>query len=410
MASPKVNQVQRVLMLAWEYPPRIIGGLARVVWALSHELAESGVDVHVITADHPATPEFELDGKVKVHRIKTQTDNTPDFLTWVSKLNFGFLQYAIPLFLKEKFDVIHAHDWMVGDAAWVLKTTFNTPLVTTIHATEQGRMGGIHSGLQRYVHQSEWRLTYESFRVIVNSQHMVDELRSSFDLPLDKIDVIPNGVTPENFRIDFPENERRAFRQSFAGESQKIVLYVGRLVNEKGVQVLIDAAPKVIQQYPETQFLIVGTGYFMDTLKAQAAYSGITQNVRFLGYVADEDLLKLYRISDVVAIPSLYEPFGIVALEGMAAGTPVVVSDVGGLRDFVEHMQNGITTYAGNSDSLAWGILQVLRNENLANHLNETATRSVEEVYNWKIITRKTQETYQKVLADARVEDVVAAK
>lgn len=404
------QNVKRVLMLAWEYPPRIIGGLARVVWALSHELAELGLDVHVITADHPATPEFELDGKVKVHRVKTQTDSSPDFLTWVSKLNFGFLQYAIPLFNEQKFDVIHAHDWMVTDAAWVLKTTYNTPLVTTIHATEQGRMGGIHTGLQRYVHQMEWRLTYESYRVIVNSQHMVEELRGSFDLPLNKIDVIPNGVTPENFRIDFPENEKRAFRQSFAGESQKIVLYVGRLVNEKGVQVLIDAAPKVIQQYPETQFLIVGTGYFMETLKAQAAYLGITQNVRFLGYVADADLLKLFQISDAVAIPSLYEPFGIVALEGMAAGTPVVVSDVGGLRDFVEHMQNGVTTYAGNSDSLAWGILQVLRDPGLAHHLNQTATKAVEEVYNWKIITKKTQETYEKVFADSKQEALLAAK
>ncbi len=404
MASQKVK---RVLMLAWEYPPRIIGGLARVVWALSHELAELGLDVHVITADHPATPEFELDGKVKVHRVKTQTDSSPDFLTWVSKLNFGFLQYAIPLFNEQKFDIIHAHDWMVTDAAWVLKTTYDTPLVTTIHATEQGRMGGIHTGLQRYVHQMEWRLTYESFRVIVNSHHMVDELRNSFDLPRNKIDVIPNGVTPENFRIDFPENEKRAFRQSFAGESQKIVLYVGRLVNEKGVQVLIDAAPKVIQQYPETQFLIVGTGYFMETLKAQADYLGVTQNVRFLGYVADSDLLKLYQITDVVAIPSLYEPFGIVALEGMAAGTPVVVSDVGGLRDFVEHMQNGITTYAGNSDSLAWGILQVLRDPGLAHHLNQTATKAVEEVYNWKMITKKTQETYENVFADSKQDSLL---
>lgn len=404
------QNVKRVLMLAWEYPPRIIGGLARVVWALSHELAELGLDVHVITADHPATPEFELDGKVKVHRVKTQTDNSPDFLTWVSKLNFGFLQYAIPLFNEQKFDVIHAHDWMVTDAAWVLKTAFNTPLVTTIHATEQGRMGGIHTGLQRYVHQMEWRLTFESYRVIVNSHHMVDELRGSFNLPLDKMDVIPNGVTPENFRIDFPENEKRAFRQSFASESQKIVLYVGRLVNEKGVQVLIDAAPKVIHQYPETQFLIVGTGYFMETLKAQAAYSGIEQNVRFLGYVADADLLKLYQISDAVAIPSLYEPFGIVALEGMAAGTPVVVSDVGGLRDFVEHGQNGITTYAGNSDSLAWGILQVLRDAGLAHHLINTATKAVEEVYNWKMITKKTRETYEKVFADSKQEALLTSK
>src|SRR6185437_9716021 len=122
----------RVLMLSWEYPPRVIGGLARVVDELSKQISKQGWEVHVVTADHPGTPEHEVNNGVHVHRVKTQTDWTPDFVTWVSRLNYGLLQYAIELHTKTPFSIIHAHDWMVADAAWVLKQGFHLPFVSTI--------------------------------------------------------------------------------------------------------------------------------------------------------------------------------------------------------------------------------------------------------------------------------------
>lgn len=383
-------------MLAWEYPPRVIGGLARVVGALSRELVESGLEVHVVTADHPGTREYDLDNGVHVHRVKTQTDPTPDFLTWIARLNIGMLQYAIQLHRKHNFDVVHAHDWMVTDAAWVLKSGFGLPIVSTMHATEQGRMGGIHTDMQRYVNQLEWRLTFESNRVIVNSHHMINELQHLFNLPKDKIRMVPNGTDPSSFDFEF---DGKPLRNQFASEHQKIVLFVGRLVNEKGVQVLLDSAPIILQNYPGTQFLVVGTGYYMDDLQNKAGQLGVSHNVKFLGYVGDKELLELYKIADIVAIPSLYEPFGIVALEAMAARVPAVVSDVGGLRDFVQHMHNGVTTYAGNPQSLAWGILEILRNPDLAKRIRDNAYESVTTVYNWKSIAEKTNQVYEEVYA-----------
>ena len=390
---------KRVLMLAWEYPPRVIGGLSRVVWALSRQLVKDGMEVHVVTADHPGTEEYSLDDGVHVHRVKSQTDATPDFITWVSRLNIGMLQYSIKLHQEVTFDVVHAHDWMVTDAAWVMKSGFGIPLVSTIHATEQGRMGGIHTDMQRYVNQMEWRLTFESWRGIVNSHHMRNELQHLFNLPVDKIRMIPNGTDPSHFDFEF---DPAPLRNLYARAEQKIVLYVGRLVNEKGVQVLLEAAPQVLQNYPGTQFLIVGTGYFMDELKSRAHHLGVDHNVKFLGYVGDEELLKLYKIADIVAIPSLYEPFGIVALEAMAAKVPAVVSDVGGLRDFVRHMETGITTYAGNPQSLAWGLLEVLRNPGLAENLRRNALESVQNVYNWKVISDQTYAVYQEVVKEVK--------
>jgi glycosyltransferase involved in cell wall biosynthesis len=139
----------------------------------------------------------------------------------------------------------------------------------------------------------------------------------------------------------------------------------------------------------------------MDELRRQAHALGIAHHVRFLGYVSDDDLKRLYRIADAVCIPSLYEPFGIVALEGMAANVPVVTSDTGGLRDFVEHMVTGVTTYAGDAASLAWGLLEVLRNPALANQLREVAYEKVRHIYNWKVIAQRTLEVYDKVLKES---------
>lgn len=389
---------KRVLMLSWEYPPRVIGGLARVVAELSKQLCRQGWEVHVVTADHPGTAEHEVDNGVFVHRVKTQTDSTPDFLSWVARLNYGLLQYAIEIHRKTPFSLIHAHDWMVADAAWVMKKGFGLPLVATMHATEAGRMHGLHNDLQRYISQVEWRLTFESWEVIVNSQHMLAELQRLFSMPSNKITVIPNGIDPEQFDFEF---DPRPLRSQYAADWQKIVLYVGRMVLEKGVQVLLHAARQVVNAAPGTRFLMVGTGYYLDDLKQQAAGLGIGHDVQFLGYVSDDDLRRLYKIADVVCIPSLYEPFGIVALEGMAASVPVVTSDAGGLTDFVEHQVTGVTTYAGDSGSLAWGLLEVLRNRELTESLRRVAYDRVCHVYNWKVIAGKTAEVYDKVLAAA---------
>ena len=392
---------KRILMLSWEYPPRIIGGLARVVWALSQELAKMGLEVHVVTADHPGELEHSIDeGGVHVHRVKTQTDSTPDFLTWVKSLNFGLLQYAIKIHRQTPFDVIHAHDWMVTDAAWVMKSGFGIPVVATMHATESGRMHGTHNDLQRYIHQMEWRLTFEAWEVIVNSHAMHAELQQLFGMPPDKIVIIPNGTDPSVFDFEF---DPRSTRSTYAWEHEQIVLYVGRMVREKGVQVLLDAAPRVLTERPGTQFLLVGTGYYLDDLKRQAQSLGIAPNTHFLGYVGDDELRRLYKVANAVCIPSLYDPFGIVALEGMAAQVPEVTTDVGGLKDFVEHMVTGVTTYAGDSGSLAWGLLQVLRNPELAQRLKETGYDKVQHIYNWKVIARRTYEVYQKVLAEANM-------
>lgn len=385
----------RICMLSWEYPPRIVGGIARHVEEISEAMAAQGHEIHVITADHPNTEAYEHRKGVHIHRIKDMPPETPDFVSWVLHLNFGMADQAIRMHQHQPFDLVHAHDWLVSQAGILLKKALGVPLVATIHATEAGRMHGIHNTIQSYINQQEWRLSYEAFRVIVCSEYMRKEVKSQFGVPDDKLDVIPNGIDYTKFDFDF---DKAHFRRRFALDHEKIVLFVGRMVPEKGAQVLVEAMPRVLAGAPEVKFVVVGKGGFLSELKARAAALNVGNKALFTGYVDDDTLLRLYKVADVSVVPSLYEPFGIVALEGMGAKLPTVVAQTGGLGEIVDHTQTGITTYAGDAGSLAWGLLEVLKNPEYAQMLGQNAFRKVEEVFNWPAIARTTVGVYDRTL------------
>ncbi len=384
----------KVLMLSWEYPPKSVGGLASHVYDLTSALAEEGVEVHLLTCGGAGIPSFEQVKGVKVYRVDPYRVSSPDFVTWVAQFNVALLERAIPLLMEgNDFHVLHAHDWLVAYAARALKHAGRLPLVVTIHATEYGRNYGLHNDIQRHISDIEWWLTYEAWRVICCSHYMEGEVKHVFQLPQDKINVIPNGVDAGNFA----SRSASARREEFAAPDEKIVFYVGRLVREKGVHVLIDAIPEVLSQYPKAKFVIAGRGPCTEQLKQQAALLGVANRVYFTGYIDDEVRNSLYGWADAAVFPSLYEPFGIVALEAMAARTPVVVSDAGGFREIVRHGEDGLMAYANDSHSLAQNILAVLHNPDLASRLRENAYRRVLADFNWRIIARRTIDVYREV-------------
>jgi glycogen(starch) synthase len=389
----------RILMLSWEYPPRIVGGISRVVHDLAQKLGEDGNEVHVVTFWEENTTQFVKDKSVFVHRVQTYRIEANNFIDWVMHLNFAILEHSIKMISElGNFDIIHAHDWIVAYAARVLKSSFSIPLVSTIHATECGRNGGIHTDMQKYISGIEWWLTYESWKVIVNSDFMKNEVKGIFQLPEDKICVIPNGVDINKFKgFDIDDN----FRASFARENEKIVFFVGRLVNEKGAQVLLDAVPKIVSHYNDVKFVIAGKGPQMDYLREKATNLNISPKVHFTGYISDEDLSRLYKCSDIAVFPSLYEPFGIVALEAMIANIPVVVSDTGGLGEIINHGIDGMKSYAGNANSLADSILELLLNPDKAKEITKNAIEKVIKIYNWEIISKHTGEIYERVVRES---------
>ncbi len=386
----------RILVLAWEFPPRIVGGIARHVAELYPELVKLGHEVHLITVEFGQAPGYEVVEGINVHRVPVAHGN--DFFDWVVNMNDSMGNYGGKLIVEDgMFDLIHAHDWLVGDAAIALKYHFKIPLVATIHATEYGRYNGLYNDTHRYISSKEAILAYNAWRVIVCSAYMRHEVQRAFGTPWDKIDVVYNGIRAEKKHRD-ANFDYQACRRRFANDQEKIVYYVGRMTFEKGVSVLLSAAPKVLgEMQGDVKFVIIGGGN-TDKLKQLAWNLGIAHKCYFTGFMSDEDLDKFQTVADCAVFPSLYEPFGIVALESFAARVPVVVSDTGGLPEVVRHTQTGIVTYANNPDSLAEGILEVLKNPGYRQWLIDNAYEDLERRFDWFKLAQQTEAVYGLVL------------
>ena len=393
----------KILMLTWEYPPRIVGGIARVVHDLSKRLIKDGHEVTVVTyRDNAGVPEYENDKGVNVYRVDNYMIHPNNFIDWIMQLNFNLIAKATEIINKEGgFDVIHAHDWLVTYAAKSLKNAYDIPIVATIHATEAGRNSGIHDDTQRYINDTEWLLTYEATEVIVNSNFMKNDLQRLFGLPYDKINVIPNGINLNNFTGIERDYD---FRRQYAMDNEKIILYVGRLVYEKGIQHLIAAMPKILSNYHDAKLVIAGKGGMIDDLKAETSSLGLDNKVYFTGYMDSKKVQKMYKCADVAVFPSKYEPFGIVALEAMLAGVPTVVSDVGGLDEIVTHGVDGMKSYAGNPNSIADSVTALLYDHQLATNISKKARQKVKEQFNWEKIAQDTHFTYEKAICQTMAE------
>ncbi len=392
----------RILMFSWEYPPYVVGGLGKHVAELLPPLSRlPDVDLHLITPRHRGGPPVEQVGPATVHRVDPPDTAEDDFYTTAWKTNLHLEEYAHRLWRETgPFDLIHVHDWLVAFVGAALKRDYRTPLLSTIHATEKGRgRGTLATDQARAIHQVEWWLTFESWRVIACSQYMAREIADYFQCPTDKIDIIPNGVDPTRFdRLEGLDLGH--FRNRYALPFEQIIFSVGRIVREKGLHVLVRAMPLVLARHPTAKAVIAGKGPELEPLRSLAWELGVGEKVLFTGFISDEDRDRLFKIADVAVFPSLYEPFGIVALEAMAARCPVVVSEVGGLKDVVRHAETGITVYPDNVESLTWGILHTLQHPQWAAARVENAYRMVREVYNWERIARMTADVYRRIIAE----------
>jgi glycosyltransferase involved in cell wall biosynthesis len=386
----------KVLVLTWEFPPRVVGGISRHVGELYPELVKLGHEIHLITVEFGEAPRYEEVDGIAVHRVPVAPGE--NFFHWIANMNQSMGEHAGKLLANDgKFDLVHTHDWLVGDAAIALQQRFQIPVITTIHATEFGRCNGIHTSDQAYINSKERAIAHHAWRVIVCTDYMRREVERTLNVDWNKVDVVYNGIRPEKKRQPAPQDLRQ-FRRNFANDDEKIVYYVGRLTHEKGVSVLINAAPKVIAAMDDkVKFVIIGSGN-SDELKRQVWNLGIWHKFYFTGFMSDQDLDRFQTIADCAVFPSLYEPFGIVALESFAARVPVVVSDTGGLPEVVRHNRTGVVTWTNQSDSLAWGILEVLTKPDYARRLVNTAYQELFRRFDWAQLARQTEAVYGRVL------------
>jgi glycogen synthase len=387
----------RVLILSWEYPPIVEGGLARHVRKLSEQLVRDGVEVHVLTRGRNAREERH---GVTVHRVREPDFPRGDvdaFIAWVEHMNADMR--AAGLELGDGFDLVHSHDWLVAAAARRLARGWKVPWLVTVHATEYGRhQGWVDKHPQSHIHGVERRMVRAADRVITCSAYMREHVADAFGIAPAGVTVIPNGIDPNDLQ---PVADLPRLRARFAAPDEKLVLLVGRLVYEKGFHLALEAMPRLIDRLG-VRFLVAGTGTAEGELKEQARRLGLMDHGTFVGWTGDDVLHSLYRIADLCLVPSIYEPFGLVALEAMASGCPTIVADTGGLREVVPAGRRvGLRFRARDSTSLARMAEQLLGDDALGERLVAQAREHVLQ-FDWADVARQTAAVYAE-LRGARV-------
>jgi glycogen(starch) synthase len=385
------STAMRVVMLTWEYPPFVVGGIAAHADGLARAMVRAGHEVVVLTLqrhDHaaPSAPDDEVLDGVRVLRASADLPWLPDsdLVARMASANHHLVSLAARLGAWRP-DVVHAHDWLVAWAGDTLKALWQVPLVATIHATERGRHGGhVPPGMPAAINAVEWWLTYQAREVIACSRFMVREVVGGFELPIEKVHLVPNGVDPARWAPDAVDTTAR----------EQLVVAWGRVQYEKGFQVLVRAVAELRAELPGLRAVIAGRGSYLPELQTQVDMEGVGDIVDLAGFVSDEELRTILGRAGCVIIPSLYEPFGIVALEGMAAGAPTIVARTGGLAEIVDGTGAGLLFEPGNHHDLADRIRDVLTDQALADTMRTTAARLIADRYSWDAIAAATIDVY----------------
>nr|WP_239587471.1 glycosyltransferase [Bacillus pakistanensis] len=391
----KREEAEAILLLSWEYPPYIVGGLARHVHDLSKALVKKGKRVIVLTTKNDEGLPYEVADGVEVHRVHPLQRFEENFLNWVAQLNLVLFEKAVELINSEKIDVIHAHDWVVGMAAINLKKNFSIPLITTIHATEHGRNKGIYTDLQMKIHQQEEKLIHASNQIIVCSEFMKQEVQEVFPLGEIPLNIIPNGV-------NIWEVERGS-NKSKHESGKRFFLSIGRMVKEKGFDTLIEMASMVKTQW-DGQFLIAGKGPLLEHYRQLVKEKNLEDYIEFIGFIDDDKRNELLEKCEAVIFPSVYEPFGIVALEAMAAKKAVIASKTGGLKGIVQHGHAGLLFEPENPDSLKFQVESILQEEGLKERLGESGYKLAQMLFSWERISDQTLKVYEEVSLNKKME------
>jgi glycogen(starch) synthase len=395
----------RVLLISWEYPPVIEGGLARHVRKLSEHLVREGVEVHVLSRSGGHLPAEEVRHGVVVHRVREPEfpKDVGEFVRWVDGMNSDMCELGAGVCEQLEFDLVHSHDWLVADAAERLARSIGCPWLVTVHATEFGRhQGWVESYPQSHIHAVERRMVALADRVITCSHYMRGHVATVLEAPRERITVIQNAVDPRDLE---PVAELDSLRARFAAADERLVLLVGRLVYEKGFHLALDALARVAGACRGVRFVVAGSGTAEAELRRQAERLGLMARGTFLGWVGDDMLHSLYRVADMVIVPSIYEPFGLVALEAMACGCLCIVADTGGLREVVP-ADGSVGLRFPSRDAAALGevLEQILLDDALRGRVVAEAREHVLR-FDWAEVARRTREVYLELVGASLVVD-----
>lgn len=412
----------KVLMFGWEYPPHHSGGLGVACKGLAHALIDNEVHVCFVL---PKTVELDekrvqirfadKQSRLPINRLTKHLESLARELQnpYISSIDYEkklarFIKHGgkvIPRSLFEEvdhygamtrnlfeeglddFDVIHAHDWLCYPAGIVAKEISGKPLIVHVHATEFDRCGG--GSINQQVYDRERRGMHIADHVIA-----VSELTKK--IIIDKYGVDPTKVTVvHNGNSDVIKNPNSKFKDlyKFRQDGKKVVLFAGRITIQKGVDYFVYAAKKVLDYEKDVHFIVAGSGDMEEQIKRLANDLGIRDKFLFTGYYKLDEQQDLFAAADVVVMPSVSEPFGIIPLESMSNGTPVIMSKQSGVGEVVSH---ALKIDFWDTDEMANKILAIIRHPVLQQTLSQEGLRQVKDI-TWDKAAKKTSAIYSKI-------------
>ena len=382
-------------MLSWEYPPTSAGGMAAHVDGLAHALHRAGHDVVLVTRRAPGTDVDGDLGGVRVLRADVDLPWLPDDAVAATASANHHLVALSSLLDGWRPEIIHGHDWGVAWASDVLGHLYRVPIITTFHGTERSRHGGhLAPGRQTDINSVEWWLAHRSRRVIAATKLMVRDVIDGFEIDPGHVTRIPIGIDPAWWAAAGPGED-------LARPRNGLVFAWGRVQYEKGFQVLARAVSTLRYRVAGLECMIAGRGSYLPELQSQIDIAGVGDLVDLPGFLSDNELRAAIHHAGCVVIPSLYEPFGVVALEALAGGAPLIVADTGGLAELVGGTGSALLFEPGNAAELADCIERVLTDDRLADELVACGRELLRASYSWDAIASRTLGVYAEALTMA---------
>ncbi|PIN74847.1 4-alpha-glucanotransferase [Candidatus Woesearchaeota archaeon CG10_big_fil_rev_8_21_14_0_10_37_12] len=384
-----------VLMFGWEFPPNNSGGLGTACQGLTKALSKQNTNIiFVLPKEKPPNTEHcifvSTNTNVNVRYLdspllpyitskgyeKLRKQNTSYGTTLFEEVH-RYAELAKQIAENNKYEVIHAHDWLTYLAGINAKKVSNKPLIVHVHATEYDRTGG--NGINEQVYEIEKQGMEEADKVIAVSEYTKNIVVSKYGIVSDKIVVVHNGTEMEQHQIN--------------KTTEKLVLSLGRLTLQKGVDYFIYAAKRVLDLRNDVTFIVAGSGDMEHALIEKAAELGIAHKVLFAGFLRGQQITEMYSRASVYVMPSVSEPFGIVALEAIKHHTPVIISKQSGVSELLNHC---LTVDFWDVDELANKIVAVLDYSVLAEELRKNSVEESKQ-YTWEPAAKKCLALYQEV-------------
>jgi glycogen synthase len=410
----------RIGFFVWEYTPALVGGLGTYAEYMTREYVSMGNDVTVFTLNPGNLKTREILKGVEVHRplIANASNVFPMFVvddlkkwgTNIRMFNDIFIynilsatKFINSTLKKEacNFDIVCVHDWLSSISGLMVKNETDVPVAFHVHSTEWGRAGGPGSEVVSHL---EWATSQRVDKIVTVSLAMQEDL-VRHGWPNSKISVVWNGVDPDRYNPDKCRPEEIEMVRSKYGikPDEKMILFLGRLTWVKGVTNLVQAMPMILEDYPNTKFVILGKGEQQNDIIETANRLGINGHIACqFEFVPEDQRILHYAAADACVFPSTYEPFGIVSLEAMSMAKPIVVGAQGvvGFREQVMSSgpdQNGVHVNGGNPSDIAWGLKEVLSDSDRAAKWGENGRKRVLQYFTWRKAAEQTLKIYDSL-------------